>query len=75
MADVHYVHDDSAASASMTMMVAVFLIIAIMAVLGFLAYNGNLFRAAVPADQPSNITIEGDVNLPPSNTTTPGSGY
>lgn len=57
------------------MMVAVFLIIAIMAVLGFLAYNGNLFRAAVPADQPSNITIEGDVNLPPSDTTPPAAAF
>ncbi|NOS67592.1 MAG: hypothetical protein HOO67_04485 [Candidatus Peribacteraceae bacterium] len=72
MEEVRHIHEDSG-SASIVMMVALVIILAIAAGIGFLAYNGTLFSAA--ADQGSDINIEGDVNLPPSTDTPPATTY
>lgn len=66
MAEVHHIHDapnDSGVG------VALVVIIAMLAVAAFayIAYSTNFFRGAAPADGGTNVTIEGDLNVPQTN--------
>ncbi len=75
MNDVHLIREEGAASASIVMMVAVLIVAGIAVILGALAYNGQLFRAAAPADQGTTVNIEGDLNVPPAQSPGGDSSY